>query len=95
MPQDKETPDLILCGPNGDRTSRRFSIIANTCESPDPAPLEEPGARVSSVVLKVELLGDPVPLLPVEGVPSDTDADVSRHGAEHHLNLEEPRSLLI
>ena len=66
-----------------------------TCKSPDPAPLEEPGARVSSVVLEVELLGDPVPVLPVEGVPSDTDADVSRHGAEHHLNLEEPRSLLI
>ena len=57
-----------------------------TCESPDPAPFEEPGARVSSVVLEVELLGNPVPVLPVEGVPSDTDADVGRHGAVH-LNL--------
>ena len=57
-----------------------------TCESPDPAPLEEPGAGISSVVLEVELLGNPVPVLPVEGVPSDTDADVSRHGADH-LNL--------
>ena len=57
-----------------------------TCESPDPASFEESGARVSSVVLEVELLGNPVPVLPVEGVPSDTDADVSRHGADH-LNL--------
>jgi len=56
-------------------------MLSLVCKSPDPASLKEPGARVSSVVLEVELFGNPVPpVLSVEGVPSDTDADVGRHG---------------
>ena len=44
-----------------------------TCKSSDPAPLEEAGARVASVVLEVKLVGNPVTvLLSVQGVPPAT-----------------------
>ena len=43
-------------------------MLSLVCKSSDPAILEEAGARVASV------------LLPVQGVPPGTDADVGRHG---------------
>ena len=89
--QDKKTHKALIAKMTKQRVGNTvpanllFALLGSkrnlTCESPDPAPLKEPGAGVAAIVLEVELLAVlvAVALLAVERIPADSDTNVGSH----------------